>query len=118
MPFWRIQFERVEAPRDQELAQIGIGAELGDARHVVEELILRVGAEIGGVDFGLREIGNQRLDVVDAVVDDAHRARGEAAVAAGFVLGRGFEHQHGGACLARGKRRAKAALPPPTTMTS
>ena len=98
--------ERVEASRHQQLAQIGIGAELGDARHVVEELILRVGAEIGAVDFRLREIGDQRLDVVDAVIDDAHGARGEAAVAAGFFVGRGFEHEHGGALLARGERGA------------
>ena len=98
--------ERVEAARDEQLAQIGIGAELGDARHVVEELVLRVGAEIGGVDFRLRKIGDQRLDVVDAVIDDAHGARGEAAVAAGFFVGRGFEHEHGGALLARGERCA------------
>ena len=67
--------QRVEAARDQELDQVGIGAVLRDARHVVEELVGRVGAEVGGVDLLGGEVGDQRLDVVDAVVDDADRRR-------------------------------------------
>ena len=46
--------ERVEALRDQKLDEIGIGAVLRHPRHVVEELVRGVGAEIGGVDLRLR----------------------------------------------------------------
>src|SRR5262249_31729679 len=72
--------QRVEAAGDQKLDQVGIGAVLRDARHVVEELVGGVGAEIGLLDFLFGQVGDQRLDVVDAVVDHADRARGEAAV--------------------------------------
>ncbi len=99
--------EGVEAPRHQQLDQVRIGAVLRHPRHVVEELIGGIGAEIGLGDFLRGEVGHQRLDVVDAVVDDAHRAGGEAAVAAGLVLRRRFQHQHRGALLLRRERRAK-----------
>ena len=102
--------ERVEAARDQKLDQVGIGAVLRHPRHVVEELVRGVGAEIGGVDLALGEVGHQRLDVVDAVVDDAHRAGGETAVAAGFVFRRGLQHQHLGALLLRRQRRAERRI--------
>ena len=102
--------ERVEALGDQQLDQIGIGAVLRHARHVVEELVGRVGAEIGLAISCAREIGDQRLDVVDAVIDDADRAGGEAAVAAGLVLGRRFEHQHPGALLLRRQRGAERGV--------
>ncbi len=102
--------ERVEALGDQQLDQIGIGAVLGNARHVVEELIGGVGAKIRGLDFGRREIGHQRLDVVDAVIDDADRTCGEAAVAAGFVLRRRLAHHHLGALLLRRQRRTERRI--------
>ena len=102
--------QRIEALGDQKLDQIGIGAVLRDARHVVEELIGGVGAEIRGFDFRGREVGHQRLDVVDAVIDDADRARGEAAVAAGLVLRRRLAHHDLGALLLRRQRRAKRRI--------
>ena len=102
--------QRIETARDQKLDQIGIGAVLRHPRHVVEELVGRVGAEIRGIDFRWRQVGHQRLDVVDAVIDDADRAGGEAAVAAGLVLRRRLEHQHLGALLLRRQRRAERRI--------
>src|SRR5262249_10569620 len=102
--------ERIKAARNQELDQVGIGAVLRHPRHVVEELLGRVGAEVGGVDLGLGEVGDQRLDVPDAVVDYADRAGGDAAVAARFLLRRGFEHHYLGALLLRRQRRAERRI--------
>ena len=41
----------VEAAAHQDVDQIGVGPVLGHARHVVEELVLGVGAEVGGRDL-------------------------------------------------------------------
>ena len=98
--------EGVARPRDQELDHVGIGAVLGDPGHVVIELVLGVGAEIGVGDFLVGEVGHQRLEVVDPVIDHPHRARGEARVAARLVLVRALQHQHAGAVLLRRQRRA------------
>ena len=102
--------ERIEALRDQKLDEIGIGAVLRHPRHVVVELVRGVGAEIGGVDLGLGEVGHQCLDVVDAVVNDADRAGSETAVAAGFLFRCGLQHHHLGALFLRRKRRAERRI--------
>jgi hypothetical protein len=41
----------------QDLGEVGIAAVLGDARHVVEELLLGVGAEVGVGDLVGRQVG-------------------------------------------------------------
>ena len=84
----------LEAAAHQQFCQFRVGAVLRDARQVIEELVLGVGAEIGARLVLVGEVGHQAREVVDAVVGDAHRARGEAAVAAAFGLGRAFQHQH------------------------
>src|SRR5262249_37335822 len=61
-------------------------------------------------DLLRREVGHQRLDVVDAVVDHPYRSGGEAAVAAGFLLRRRLQHQHLGALLLRRERRAERRI--------
>ena len=86
---------------------------LRHARHVVEELVLRVGAEIGGGDLGVGQIGHQCLDVLDAVIDDADRAGGEPAVAARLFLGRGFQHHDLGALFLRRQRGAERRIAGP-----
>jgi hypothetical protein len=96
--------ERREAMRDQKLDEVGIGAMLRHQRHVVEKLCGGVGAEIRARDFRRREIGHERLDVVDAVIDHADRTGSEAAVAAGFFFRRRFEHEHTGASFLRRER--------------
>ena len=78
---------------DQDLGEVGIAAVLGEARHVVEELLFGVGAEVGARHFLFGEV-DQRPQVVDAVVDDAHQAGGEAGIAAGLFLGGPLEYQH------------------------
>ncbi len=102
--------ERVEALRDQELDQVGIGAVLRHLRHVVEEFLGGVGAEVGLLDLLLGEVRDQRLDVVDAVIDHADRSGGEAAVTAGLVLWRRFQHHDLRALLLRRQRRAERRI--------
>ena len=110
---------RVARAADQAVAQVAVGAVLRDAEHVVVELVLGVGAEVGAVDLVLGQVRHDRLEVVDAVVDAAERAGGEARVAAHQLLRRALDHQHAwrpsraAACAAQ-----NAALPAPTTTTS
>src|SRR5690606_31843732 len=77
----------------QDFRQIGVAAVFGNARHVVEELVLRIGTEVGALDLFPREVGDHLLQVLDAVVGDAEKPRGEARVAARLVLGRALEDQ-------------------------
>jgi len=89
------------AALDQNFAQVGIGAIFGDAAHVVEKLFLGVGAEVGLRNLLVGEIRHQRAQVIDAVIDAAERAGGEAAVAAGFIFRRALQHQHRHSLLGR-----------------
>ena len=97
----------VARARDQQLDHVRIGAILRDPRHIVVELVLGVGAEIGIGDFLVGEVGHQCLEVVDPVIDDTHRAGREARIAAGFVLVGAFQHQHLSAVLLRRQRGAQ-----------
>jgi hypothetical protein len=99
-----------KALADQYLAEVGIAAELGDAKHVVEKLVFGVGAEIGGRDFLVRQIRYHGLQIVKPTIGKAHGARGKAAVAAAQILRRAFQDQHAGATLAGRKRRAKRRI--------
>ena len=93
---------RVLAARDEDFAQVGIGPVFRHPAHVVEKLVLRISAEIGIGDFLIGEVGHQRAQVVDAVVDASERAGRKSAVAAGFVFRRALEHKHGNAVLGGG----------------
>ena len=95
---------------DQNLAQIGIGAIFGDAAHVVEEFLLGVGTEVGLGDLLIGQVRHQRAQILDAIVDAAEGAGGEAAIAAGFVLRRALQHQHRHALLGGRQRRAKRRI--------
>ena len=88
---------------DEPLAQLAVGAVVGDAEHVVEELVGRISAEVALRDLLRRKVGHDRLEVVDAVIDAAERAGGEARVAAHQLLRRALDHQHA---------RAAARAPP------
>ena len=85
---------RGQALLHQDLGEVGIAAVLGQPRHVVEELLLGVGAEVGVRDLLGREVRDQRLQVFRPGVDKAEQARGEARVAAGFLLRRSFQNQY------------------------
>ena len=96
----------IEAAADQDLGQIGVATILGQPAHVVEILLLGVGAEIDVAQFGLVHVGDQPAQILAAVVDDAKGAAGKGGVAAALVLGGDFEHQHRGTVLARRQRGA------------
>ena len=100
---------RVARAADQAVAQLAVGAVLRDAEHVVVELVGGVGAEVAALDLVRGEVRHDRLEVVDAVIDAAERAGGEARVAAHQLLGRALDHQHPGA-LARRQRRAERRI--------
>jgi hypothetical protein len=78
---------------DQRFSEVRIAAVLGHPRHVVEELLLGVGAEVAARDLVRREVDHP-LQVLDAVVDDAHQAGGEARVAAGFFFRGSFQQEN------------------------
>ena len=86
------------------LDQVGVGAVLGQARHVVVIVCFGVGAEIGLRQLTAGEIGHQRAERIDAVEDHPHGAGGIGAIAAPLFLGRGFEQAHASAGLGRGER--------------
>src|SRR5262249_58202043 len=109
-PFGPHPAQRLAALSDQRFGQLWIGAVLSDAIHVVEELILGIRTKIGLGDLLLGEIRHERLEVLDAVVDAAHGAGGEAAIAAGLLLRRAFEHEHRHALLASCQRCTQGAL--------
>ena len=74
----------------QDFAEFRIGPVLGDAEHVVEELIGRVGAEIVVLFFIVGQV-DEGHDVLQAVMRETQRARRISAVAAGFVLVGAFQ---------------------------
>src|SRR6202023_2937064 len=86
---------------------------LGHARHVVEILVLGVGAEIRGALLLFRKIGNEFDQIVDGPVGDADGARRERRIAAALRKRRAFEHGDARALLARGKRRAQRRIAGP-----
>ena len=57
-----------------------------------------------GFLFFLGQLGNDLRQLIDIVEHHAHQPAGVTAVAAAIVLGCCFEHDDGGALLARGKR--------------
>ena len=69
-----------------------------------------IGAEVGIGDFLVGQVGHQRAQILDAVVDATERAGREAAVAAGFILRRALEHQHGNAVFGGRMRGAKRRI--------
>ena len=101
---------RVARATHQAVAQVAVGPVVGDAEHVVIELVGGVGAEVGALDLLLGQVRHDRLEVVDAVVDAAERPRGEARIAAHQLLRRALDHQHAGAVLARRQRRAERRI--------
>ena len=112
---------RVARAADQAVAQLAVGAVLRDAEHVVVELVLGVGAEVGAVDLVLGQVRHDRLEVVDAVIDAAEGAGGEAGVAAHQLLRRALDHQHLGALLApppAPRRTPRCRRRPPPHRTS
>ena len=101
----------VEAPGDEQLGHVGVGAVLCDPAHIVEELFLGIGAEIGAGDLFLGEVGHHLPKVRQSRIGTAHAACREAAVAAVFLDRRTLKHQHRCARLAGRQRRAHGGVP-------
>ena len=108
-PCSRMPVHRGVALLDQDFAQIRIRAVLRDPRHVVEEGLLGVAAEIAR-HLIRRQIGRQRADILRAVVDEAHQPFGERAIAAALFLRRAFQQQDIRAFLARRQRGAQRCV--------
>ena len=100
------------ASGDQQLGHVGVAAVIGQPAEIVVIFVGRIGAEIAGRNFGLREIAELQ-QVLDPVIDKAQRARGVAAVAAALVEGRSLQHQHPRPLAARRQRRAHAGIARP-----
>ena len=84
---------RVLAACYEQLAQIGIGAILRNAAHIVEELVFGVSAEIRVGDLFVGEVRHQQAEILHTIVHAAEGASGKAAVAARFVFRSAFQHQ-------------------------
>ena len=92
------------------LHEVGIGAVLGEPRHVVVIVGLGVGAEVGFGQLALGEVGHQRAERIGAVEDHPHGACGIGAVAAALFFRRGFQEPHACAGLRRGERRCERGV--------
>jgi hypothetical protein len=86
---------------DQDLGHVRVAAVLGQPAHIVEILLLGVGAEIDVPELGLVHVGDQSREVLAAVIDDAERAAGEGRVAGARLFGGDLQHQHPRPVLAR-----------------
>ena len=94
--------QRIEAALNNCLTQVGVGSVLRDARHVVEELLFRVAAEIGSGYLFVAEVRNQLLDIFDAIVNHAPVATCKPTVATTLILRRSLKKHHVCASAARG----------------
>ena len=94
---------------DEDLGQVRVGAVARQPVEVVEEFLARVGAEIAVGGFLVADVGDAP-QVLERGVGEAHHAAGEAAVAAGLVLGRRFQHRDRGALVLRRQRRAQRRI--------
>ena len=74
-------------------ASFRVAVALGDAHHVIVELVLGVAADLHRLLFGGRHIGDDGLYVFQIVESEADDAAGEVGVAAPEVFG-GFLHHH------------------------
>ena len=105
--------DRLEGPSDQDLAQLGIGATLGDAEQVLPEALLGirldVGEEAGDAALG---VGDERAQILARVEGEAEEAAAIVSVAAAELLGRLLEDEHApGSLLPRGDGGGEGGVP-------
>jgi hypothetical protein len=86
----------------QQVGELRVGHALGDAHQVVVEVVLGVGRDVEILDLGRREVGHQAGDVLEAVVREAHGARGEARIPAPQLDRRLLQHDDVRALLSGG----------------
>ena len=75
---------------------------MGDAHQVIVILVFGVAAYVDGGFFLGAHVGDEFLDVVDALVGEADDAAGEIGVAAAEVVGCFLQHEYAGTLLAGG----------------
>jgi hypothetical protein len=103
--------QRLEAPINEDLSEVGIAAMFGYAGDVIEERRGRVVPEIGSAELLIGDLVDQLDQVGGAVVRDTHGAGRERRVAARLLLWGAFEDQHRGSGVARRQRRTQAGVP-------
>ena len=100
---------RFQALGDEHFREFRIASKLRQAEQIVVELVGGVGAEIGVANFLLGQIDNG-FQVFQPLMGEADRARRVAAVAAGFLGRRAFQHQDLDAVFRRRQGRAEGGV--------
>ena len=96
---------------DYGLYQALVGVPPRDGGEVVSEIARRVRLHADARGFAIRQIGQERAEVVHAIVDEPKSAAGVRAVAAPLGRGRFLEDEDGHAFIPRGERGAKRGVP-------
>ena len=73
---------------DQHVGQVGMAAILGHSGKVVVILLARIGAELRALTLRRAQSADQRIDILDAMIDSADGAVGEPRIATAFGLRR------------------------------
>src|SRR5581483_1505409 len=94
----------------QKFAKVGISTIFRDPSHVVEELVFAVSAKVGIGNFLRSEVGHERLEVVDAVIDATKCSSGEMAVSTSFRFRCALKHQYRYAQFNRSVCRAERCV--------
>ena len=100
----------LEAVADQDFAEVLVGAVLRQLEHVVEILLLGVGAEVDVREVLVRHRGQHLEQVLDAAIGEAEGAAGEMRIAAALLERRRLQHQHARAVLAGRDRGAERGI--------
>ncbi len=96
----------VEAAAHQDFREIGIAAMLRQGKQVVEEILLRIRAEVHVIEVLLGQRRQHGDEIIYARKREPEGAAGEMRVAATLLERRSFEHQHARPALVRRDRGA------------
>ena len=94
----------------QHIRQSCICQPFGHAHQVALKFGGAVAPDVDRLDFGGGKVGDQRADVLQAVVREAEGGAREVGIAAAQVLRRFLQDQHTRSRLAGGKRRAEGGI--------
>ena len=87
---------------------VRIASIFGHAANIIIILLARVRAKIRPRTFSLADFPNQRFNILDAIINSAHRAIREARVAAALIFRRSLDDHDGFAGFMGGQRSAQA----------
>lgn len=102
---------------DDEGGEVRLASKLAHARHVVEELVFGIRAEVDNIELGLAHVRSEGHEILDAEVGEAEGATGERGVATaeregGQPPGRRRAHPARGRSAPRHLRRCPHPRPP------